>query len=179
MRSFLALTFCEGMHSIREMLITKPCAPIRTDDIVALDFNLLKEKLQDSEEGEGWSAEYTDVVHAEYVRFLALTRAYPDLAIVPSGAVDKFWHYHILDTQAYGEDCQLIFGQILHHFPYFGMRGEEDSANLKTAWAETNALYRRHFGEPPDGIWLVESRCPKCGRAALYAMPRPPRAAAA
>jgi hypothetical protein len=151
----------------------------RTDDIAALDFTLLKLKLQDPEEGEGWSAVHTGAVHAEYVKFLALTRAYPDLAIVPSGEVDKFWHYHILDTQAYAEDCQAIFGQILHHFPYFGMRGEEDAANLQDAWAETNALYRRHFGEPAEGIWLVESRCPKCGRAALYAMPRERRALAA
>lgn len=152
---------------------------IQTDDLAKLDFTLLKSKLQDADEGEGWSIEYTDLVHAEYIKFLALTRAYPDLAIVPSGEVDTFWHYHILDTQAYAEDCQSVFGKILHHFPYFGMRSEVDAANLRSAWAETNALYRRHFGEPTNRIWVVESRCPKCGRAALYAMPREPRAVAA
>jgi len=153
-------------------------SPIRADDLAKLDFTLLKLKLQDTEEGEGWSPNRVETVHLEYIKFLALTRAYPEKAIVPSGEVDKFWHFHIVDTQAYAEDCQAIFGQILHHFPYFGMRGEQDSANLQTAWAETNALYRRHFGEPPEGTWLVESRCPKCGRAGLYAMPRNVAAAA-
>ena len=41
-------------------------------------------------------------------KFLALTRAYPALAIVPSGPVDKFWHNHILDTQQYSPDCNEI-----------------------------------------------------------------------
>lgn len=154
------------------MVFHASLASIQIDDLANLDFTLLKLKLQDAEEGEGWTEGYTDTVHAEYVKFLALTRAYPDLAIVPSGPVDKFWHYHILDTQAYHEDCQSTFGTILHHFPYFGMRGEQDAANLKDAWTETNDLYRQHFGEPPAGLWSSGMRCPKCGRAGMYALPR-------
>lgn len=145
---------------------------LATDDIAALDFTLLKLKLQDADEGKGWSKEYTDLIHGEYVKFLALTRAYPDHAVVPSGPVDDFWHYHILDTQAYAGDCEALFGQILHHFPYFGMRGDEDETNLRLSWVETNTLYRKHFGEPPHGSWDNGTRCPKCGRAAFRALPR-------
>ena len=149
------------------MTIAKLSESVQIEDLSNLDFTLLKLKLQDPEEGEGWTAAYVDLVHAEYLKFLALTRSYRDQAIVPSGEVDIFWHYHILDTRAYVEDCEVIFGHFLHHFPYFGMRGQEDAADLKNAWRETNGLYREHFGDPPDGIWIIESRCPKCGRAPL------------
>ncbi len=138
-----------------------------------LDLEMIKLKLMDPEEGEGWTREYADQVCEEYRKFLALTRAYPDLAIVPSGPVDKFWHNHILDTQKYGPDCEEVFGFFLHHFPYFGMRGEEDLANLNTSWQNTIDAYRRHFGETLPGFWEAGMRCPKCGRVATpFAMPR-------
>lgn len=142
-------------------------------DIDELEFDLLKLKLMDHDEGEGWSPDYIATVEREYRRFLALTRAYPDKAIVPSGPVDKFWHNHILDTQKYGPDCEKVFGFFLHHFPYFGMRGAEDERNLSESWDNTVELYRRHFGEPPAGLWEKGMRCPKCGRVTPYAMPRP------
>jgi hypothetical protein len=137
-----------------------------------LDLEMIKLKLMDADEGEDWTREYADQVCEEYRRFLALTRAYPDLAIVPSGPVDKFWHNHILDTQKYGPDCEEVFGFFLHHFPYFGMRGEEDLANLNASWENTIDAYRRHFGEPPPGFWESGMRCPKCGRQAPFALPR-------
>lgn len=143
-----------------------------TEEINELEFDLLKQKLMCSEEGEGWSAEFTETVEREYRRFLELTKAYPDLAIVPSGPIDTFWHYHILDTQKYGPDCEKVFGFFLHHFPYFGMRNAEDDSNLSYSWDNTVDLYRQHFGEPPVGLWDKGTRCPKCGRVAPYAMPR-------
>jgi hypothetical protein len=60
--------------------------------------------------------------------------------------VDKFWHGHILDTLKYAEDCDVIFGRFLHHFPYFGMRGAEDAANLARAGEVTQRLYLQEFG---------------------------------
>jgi hypothetical protein len=141
-------------------------------DIDTLDLEMIKLKLMDPEEGEGWSREYVDQVSEEYRKFLALTRAYPDFAIVPSGPVDAFWHNHILDTQKYGPDCEQVFGFFLHHFPYFGMRGDEDVANLNASWDNTIQAYWRHFGPPPAGFWEAGTRCPKCGRLAPFALPR-------
>lgn len=115
-------------------------------DITALDLSMIKMKLQDSEEGPGWSAERCDAVEIDYKRFLALKRAYPDREIVPNKEVDLFWHQHILDTEKYAQDCEALFGAFLHHYPYFGMRGEEDHANLCAAFAETQNLYELHFG---------------------------------
>ena len=115
-------------------------------DIDALDLSMIKLKLQDSEEGPGWSAERCDAVEIDYKRFLALKRAYPDQEIVPNKEVDVFWHQHILDTEKYAQDCEVLFGTFLHHYPYFGMRGEEDHANLCAAFTETQELYELHFG---------------------------------
>ena len=121
-------------------------------------------KAMDEEEGEGWSLEYAVQVSGEYRKYLVLCLENPDEPIVPSGPVDDFWHQHILDTAKYAEDCQRYLGFFLHHFPYFGMRGEQDAEHLQSAWAATLALYRRAFGESPQGLWQGSRRCPSCGR---------------
>jgi hypothetical protein len=134
-------------------------------EIAQLDLTMVKLKLMDTEEGRGWAADYCDRVETEYRRYLVLSRHYPEKAIVPSRIVDDFWHYHILDTQAYAEDCERVFGFFLHHYPYFGMRGPEDAQALGDADDETLALYDRHFGEPPTDLWIRSgsARCPNCG----------------
>ena len=114
--------------------------------IATIDFSMVKLKLMDTEEGEGWSEDHCDRVEREYRRYLALSRQYPDRAIVPSKVVDTFWHFHILDTQAYADDCNKAFGYFLHHYPYFGMRGEQDAQALGAAYDGTVALYESHFG---------------------------------
>jgi hypothetical protein len=55
-----------------------------------------------------------------------------------------------LDTQKYAEECSTVFGEFLHHFPYFGLRGEEDQRALRTAYESTLELMRDEFGEVPD-----------------------------
>ncbi len=114
--------------------------------ILALDLDPIKVKLMQQEEGEGWSREYVDQVEVAYKRFLTLVAKYPEETIAPSKDVDKFWHGHILDTMKYAEDCQNVFGFFLHHFPYFGMRGEQDAANLAEAGRTTRRLYEEEFG---------------------------------
>ena len=116
-----------------------------------VDFSMLKLKMQDAEEGLGWSAEECDFVEQDYKRFLALKFAYPDEEIVPNQEIDKFWHFHILDTRAYAADCERVFGYFVHHFPYFGMRDAQDLQDLHVAFADTNALYMEHFGQQIDG----------------------------
>jgi|SRR5688500_910186 len=130
-----------------------------------IDLSMIKVKLQDSDEGAGWSPEYCDRVETEYRRYLALSRAYPERAIVPSRIVDTFWHYHILDTQAYYTDCEQTFGYFVHHYPYFGMRGPEDAQALGDAYDDTLRLYEDHFGSPDERIWARTgmARCPNCG----------------
>lgn len=133
--------------------------------IAALDLSMIRLKLEDPEEGAGWSSGYALRVEREYRRYLELTGTYPDLPIVPSKIVDTFWHGHILDTQAYAPDCERLLGYFLHHYPYFGMRGPEDAATLGDAYDSTLDLYEQHFGAPPADLWqrTGAARCPNCG----------------
>jgi hypothetical protein len=141
-------------------------APLATADALArldevLDLRSVRMKLADAEEGIGYSEDALDLREGEYRKFLALHLASPDAEIAPCKMVDEFWHQHILDTHAYHEDCDTIFGGYLHHFPYFGMRGEADAQALVDAYAATLEHYRASFGEPPEDTWLPAeaSRC--------------------
>src|SRR5882672_9791756 len=113
--------------------------------IRALDLDPIKLKLMGREEGEGWSREYADQMELGYKRFLTLLATHPEETLAPSKDVDKFWHGHILDTLKYAEDCDKVFGSFLHHFPYFGMRGAEDAANLARAAERTRRLSQQEF----------------------------------
>lgn len=133
----------------------------KLDQILNLDLILIKLKLQDAEEGEAWPVEYCNDVELEYKRFLILKLLYPEKDIVPNGHIDKFWHQHILDTEKYATDCFEIFGSFLHHYPYFGMNGEEDANNLSLAFEETKALYKKHFEVDYIGF-AKRCKAPKC-----------------
>ena len=90
----------------------------------------IKFTLVSREEGPGWTVEKTKLIEMWYRRFLTLVKIYPNQTIVPTKDIDTFWHYHILDTRKYMDDCDKVFGSYFHHFPYFGSRGEEDKANF-------------------------------------------------
>lgn len=128
-----------------------------------LDLANIRMKLADPEEGKGYSGDRLDLMEAEYRKFLALHIAYPEADIVPYGIVDEMWHQHILDTIAYRADCDRILGGFLDHFPYFGMRGEDDALALADAYTDTLNRYRDAFGAPPAGSWGVGDAS-KCDR---------------
>ena len=73
-----------------------------------------------------WSSEATCRALVLYKQWLALQKYYPNLSFAPSELVDEYWHMHILDTRKYMEDCALIFGEYLHHYPYFGLTEVEN-----------------------------------------------------
>lgn len=95
----------------------------------------------------GWTQQQTTRAIAKYIAFLLLVYLYPNSQLVPTKEIDVVWHNHILDTSKYTKDCQLLFGHFLHHFPYFGVRGETDRQNLNLAFARTKTLFQEHFGE--------------------------------
>ncbi len=113
--------------------------------IRSLDLEPIKYKLVHSED-KTITREEADLLETRYKDFLVLCLKYPDTKIVPDRGVDNFWHTHILDTRKYAEDCQCAFGRFLHHFPYFGMMGDEDAANLQDAFTETRRLLAEEFG---------------------------------
>jgi hypothetical protein len=124
---------------------TKP-----TDEIVAgiqaLDLEPIVFKATHPQGDKRWPREYADFLAAEYRKFLTLLVKYPDETIAPTTEVDEFWHLHILDTRKYAADCEAVFGYFLHHFPYFGMRSEEDAKDLERAGKQWHNLYELEFG---------------------------------
>ena len=121
-----------------------------------LDFTRLKHKMTDTSEAKITSDEW-DSAEIEYRRFLMLKQIYPGVSLVPSKQVDNIWHAHILDTRAYREDCDSLFGRFIDHYPYFGIYGNDDQANLKHSFDQTKELYERHFGPYPTKT--IVSRC--------------------
>lgn len=134
------------------------------DDIAGIDLEMVKMKLGDKDEGQGWSKQQGDEAELEYKRFLTLCRKHGK-GIVPTRQVDLIWHYHILDTRAYLKDSERVFGGYFHHYPYFGMRGEQDAKDLESAFRVTQQRYLEAFGESltsPEGTdcWHdCEGRC--------------------
>lgn len=131
-----------------------------------LDLTNVRRKFADPEEGKGYGPAHLDVMEREYRKFLALRIAYPDLEVVPCKLADEMWHQHILDTAAYRADCETLFGELLDHYPYFGMNGPDDAAALRDAYAETVRMYVDAFGAPPADTWVAAdaARCkrPTC-----------------
>jgi hypothetical protein len=115
--------------------------------IAALDLDPIKVKLMHKESGEGWSREYADAVEFEYRRFLYLVKKFPHEQTAPLFDVDVFWHYHILDTMKYAVDCEAVFGYFLHHFPYVGLRGEDDLEAHHRVGQRMCELYEQTYGE--------------------------------
>lgn len=107
-------------------------------DLEPIKFRLVVDK--------GWDLDEADTTEVLYKRFLLLCKLYPQSSFVPTNQIDIFWHEHILDTQKYDVDCQQIFGYFLHHFPYLGLRGEEDIINVERGFSETETLYKEVFG---------------------------------
>lgn len=115
-------------------------------DIDELSFSMLKVKLMNKDEGEGWSYQECERIEWKYKMFLKLIYLYPNETIVPDKEIDTFWHYHILDTKDYIAVTNRIFGHYIHHYPYFGLSGEEDKEKLLDCFSKTQTLLKKHFG---------------------------------
>jgi hypothetical protein len=111
-------------------------------DLEPIKFKLVKE--------HGYAEKDVGILEKWYKRFLLLTFIHKERPIVVSEAIDAFWHQHILDTRKYAQDCETAFGDFLHHFPYFGLRGDDDQKALRSAYRATLDLMRDEFGETPE-----------------------------
>lgn len=120
------------------------------EDIASIDLEMVKMKMSEPKEGVGWNAEQVEAAEIEYKRYLTLCRKFPapQHSIVPNKIMDTMWHYHILDTRAYCADSDRVFGGYFHHFPYFGLRGDDDAKALVSSFEVTKQLYEETFGEP-------------------------------
>lgn len=108
-----------------------------------LDLGAIAYKLMHPEEGKGWTKKQTTRALLRYMMFLFLLHLYPNQNIIPTVEIDRVWHHHILDTQKYAEDCQMLFGHFIHHFPYAGL--ENDTSNWQASFYETQKLFKQYF----------------------------------
>ena len=127
--------------------------------IHALDLTPIKFKTTRNEDGYGWSADYADKMALAYKRYLILHAKYPEMTLAPEQDIDRFWHMHILDTRKYAADCEATFGHFVHHFPYLGLRGEEDAKALQAAFVKMQQLYAQEFGEPVPALQRDAAFC--------------------
>ncbi len=124
--------------------------------VAEMDLEMVKMKLQEEDEGLGWSKEQCESAEIEYKRYWNLCTEHGK-GIVPNKIMDSMWHYHILDTRAYHKDCEDIYGGYMHHYPYFGMRGDQDAKDLENSFYKTKDRYLSLFGED-----MVRSEHQKC-----------------
>ncbi|MBX9703654.1 MAG: hypothetical protein K2X39_05830 [Silvanigrellaceae bacterium] len=119
--------------------------------INSIDFTMIILKISrpDPNISRIWDEDCARQVVQYYKNYLWLLRKYSEEypVLPPSVEIDEIWHHHILDTYKYHNDCLNIFGQYLHHYPYFGMRGEQDRIELNNTFKLTQQCYFQEFGE--------------------------------
>ncbi|MEL6456649.1 MAG: hypothetical protein AAFQ91_00150 [Cyanobacteria bacterium J06621_15] len=141
--------------------------------LVQLDLQPIAYNLIHSNE-DRWNIQKTNQAISAYLMFLLLIYLYPNSQLVPNQEIDRVWHYHILDTMKYAEDCEMLFGRFIHHFPYFGERGKVDREDLQKAFEQTQVLFEEHFGinmnigNKPN----IAADCQPIGKITQLARPR-------
>ncbi len=100
-------------------------------DLEPIKFKMIKSAEELGEEPKALSE--LDVTEIYYKLFLLKKFFEPTKRIAPSFSIDAMWHAHILDTRKYAEDCAHLFGDFVHHNPYFGMEETEGAEVLEAA----------------------------------------------
>jgi hypothetical protein len=112
-----------------------------------MDFNAIKGKLTSPALASESPIEeiHTDFCELHYKRWLFLRRKHEGKLLPPTRDIDVLWHAHILDTCRYHEDCELIFGYYLHHYPSFGVDGDQNAVKFSKAFRQLAELYKEEF----------------------------------
>lgn len=96
----------------------------------------------------------------EFKCYLALVGLGHRGLAMASPKIDEVWHAFLLFTREYGEFCQAVFGEFIHHVP----RTSRTPASAQSPDGFADA-YRRVFGDPPR-IWsrgAEQARGADCG----------------
>jgi hypothetical protein len=125
---------------------TQPSISAFLSRLNQIDFGPIAYKLMHPAHGKAWTLEQTAHEIQQYRRFLWLIHRYPQCIIVPSQNIDDVLHQHVLDTLKYAQDCQTLFGEFKHHWPYHGTGDTADRQFADDAFSETQRLWVKHFG---------------------------------
>ena len=67
-----------------------------------------------------------------------------------------FW-IHVLSMQ----DSDALFGEYLHHYPYFGMLSQENQEQWEDVQAHSEQLWQKLFNETLYRTDSVAQKCPQ------------------
>ncbi len=140
--------FAPPMEYHRSIIRPQP-KEVMLEKSAKLDLRPIAYKLMNPDRGEGWTKERVIEAVGTYRKLLVLNGMFPERPIVPTHDVDEVWHTHVQDTAKYRVDCDYLFGAFFDHFPYFGLRGEEDAQRLTESFIQTRKLYIEVFGFDP------------------------------
>ncbi len=156
----IGMRFVSTLVSVVSLIRGKVGETQMRERIAALDLSPIIYKLMHAETGESWTRAKCDELIPLYRNFLVMA-ALGQEVVIPTLDIDHIWHTHILDTEKYAQDCQHCFGFFLHHFPYLGMRGEEDKQALQAAFQIGQQNFAANFGMELTG---PAANCPGgCG----------------
>ena len=82
---------------------------------------------------------------ADYKRYLSLTHQNPNQVLVPTKQIDDAFHIHMLGSK-FNEDCESLFGYVLHHETGFGNGDDADQQAWLMAFNRTKQLFKQLFG---------------------------------
>jgi hypothetical protein len=94
-------------------------------------------------EEHGLSAETALRAEDLYRKYLTLIARYPGQDFTPSRLIDLVWHAHITSTRQYMADCDLLFGEYLHHTMI-----EDQTERLEASREGTTDQFQAMFGIP-------------------------------
>ncbi|HAT13112.1 MAG TPA: hypothetical protein DCS91_05640 [Microcoleaceae bacterium UBA11344] len=119
--------------------------------VMSYDLSLIRERFL-KDHPELYSR--LDSIELLYRQYMYLCAIKPKMSLsVPSNEVDKFWHCHIIHTQAYQKFCNDIAGYFIHHAPHSLLANEEK----KVARRNLLSLFMIHFKDSTNVEFL------KCG----------------
>lgn len=111
----------------------------------------------------------------EYRRFLCLAfmslQSEQPFMCRPPPLIDEVWHQHILFTRKYAEDCHMIGGTFLHHYPEtsYNILNEQEKYDSAIKLLE---IYKRCFNEvAPLTYWSLPTK----PTAPTSPVPEPPK----
>ena len=125
-------------------LETRPMVVAKPSVVDSIDMSKVMRKLclSITAGGAAWTMERAERAVFWYRRFLHFISLCNQ--VVPIGDIDEVWHTHILFTEQYCDDCQLIFGRYLHHRPSDG--SAETELYLQECLVSTTIIFSE-FGK--------------------------------
>lgn len=111
-----------------------------------LDLDLSRLKVWPTAPQGELTNEQWDVAETEYRRYLTLLYFYPGKSLVPSQEADMIWRRHILDTAAYRNACDSIFGQFIDYTSPQRSTRNSDEESARQHQEDTVIPYEKHFG---------------------------------